>query len=37
MKILGLDIRRTEKALTPVPEYRGGWRRILEPFAGAWQ
>lgn len=27
----------SQKALTPVPDYRGGWRRILEPFAGAWQ
>lgn len=37
MQIFGLEIRRAEKALTPVPNYRGGWRRILEPFAGAWQ
>lgn len=35
MRIFGLEIKRAQ--LTPVPEYRGGWRRILEPFAGAWQ
>src|SRR5690606_32296828 len=37
MKILGLEIRRAEKQLTPISDYRGGWRRIMEPFAGAWQ
>lgn len=37
MRIFGLEVRRVEKALHPVPDYRGGWRRILEPFAGAWQ
>jgi HK97 family phage portal protein len=26
-----------QKALSPVANYRGGWRRITEPFAGAWQ
>lgn len=26
-----------EKALNPVPEHRGGWRSIMEPFTGAWQ
>lgn len=38
MKIFGLTITRT-KALnaTPVPASRNGWRRILEPFAGAFQ
>lgn len=36
MRIFGLDIRRTEKALHPVQE-RGGWRTIMEPFTGAWQ
>jgi len=25
------------KELTPVPDYRSGWRRILEPYSGAWQ
>lgn len=35
MRIFGLEIKRAQ--MTPVPEYRGGWRRILEPFAGAWQ
>lgn len=37
MKILGLEIRRVEKALHPVSEWRGGWHRILESFPGAWQ
>lgn len=37
MKLLGLDIRRQEKALAPVSAYRGGWTTILESFAGAWQ
>lgn len=38
MRIFGLDITRAKKSqLTPVPNYNGGWRRILEPFAGAWQ
>lgn len=37
MKILGLEIRRAEKALHTVPDYRHGWRTILEPFTGAWQ
>lgn len=44
MRFLGLEITRAGQALavqkaqlTPVPDYRGGWRRILEPFAGAWQ
>lgn len=35
MRIFGLEIKRAQ--LTPVPEGRGGWRRILEPFSGAWQ
>lgn len=25
------------KALTPVDTHHGGWRRILEPYTGAWQ
>lgn len=37
MRIFGLEIRRTEKALHAVSDYGGGWRRILEPFTGAWQ
>jgi HK97 family phage portal protein len=35
VRIFGLEI--TRKALNPVPQYSGGWRRILEPFTGAWQ
>lgn len=37
MKLFGLEIRRAEKALHAVSDWNGGWRRILEPFAGAWQ
>lgn len=37
MRIFGLEIGRVQKQLTPVPEHRGWWRRIIEPFAGAWQ
>lgn len=37
MKIFGLEVRRAEKALNPVNDWRGGWRTIHEPFAGAWQ
>jgi HK97 family phage portal protein len=37
MRIFGLEISRVKKALSPVADYRNGWRRILEPFAGAWQ
>lgn len=37
MKILGLEIRRAEKQLHAVSDWRDGWRRILEPFTGAWQ
>lgn len=36
MKIFGWEIGRA-KQLSPVPDYRSGWRRILEPFSGAWQ
>lgn len=36
MKIFGLEIRRSEKSLSAVPQ-RGGWRTIFEPFTGAWQ
>lgn len=37
MKIFGLEIRRAEKLLSPVNEYRNGWRTIYESFTGAWQ
>lgn len=30
-------LKRIAKALNPVPIVQNGWRRILEPFAGAWQ
>lgn len=36
-RFLGFFKRATATGLTPVPDSRGGWRRILEPFAGAWQ
>lgn len=40
MKILGLPIPFTgqqQKALNAVDHNRGGWMRIFESFAGAWQ
>ena len=41
MRIFGLEIKRAEKQLTPVADWRGGWgwggRTISEPFPGAWQ
>jgi HK97 family phage portal protein len=37
MRIFGLEIRRAEKALNAVSGWRDGWRRIMEPFTGAWQ
>lgn len=37
MRIFGLEITRAKKALSPVADYRSGWRRIFEPYAGAWQ
>jgi hypothetical protein len=41
MRLFGLSISRAkatdEKALSPVGQGRGGWYRIFEPFAGAWQ
>ncbi len=42
MRLFGLDIRRTKAAVNPVSwpttvTNLGGWRTILEPFAGAWQ
>lgn len=36
MKIFGFDITR-KKEMQTISDYRGGWRRILEPFTGAWQ
>lgn len=35
MRIFGLTIEHTQKALSAVPQR--GWYRIFEPFAGAWQ
>lgn len=29
--------KAAEKAMSPVNQGRGGWWRILEPYAGAWQ
>lgn len=39
MKLFGLEITRAgkEKAMSPASDYRGGWRRVFEPFTGAWQ
>ena len=37
MRLFGLEIKRVDKALTPVADWRGGWRVISEAFAGAWQ
>jgi len=41
MRLFGLNITRAratdEKAMSPVAQGRGGWYRIFEPFAGAWQ
>lgn len=37
MKIFGMEIKRAEKAMTPVADWRSGWRVISEPFTGAWQ
>lgn len=36
LSVLG-NAMTTQKALTPISDWRGGWHRILEPFAGAWQ
>ena len=36
MRIFGLNIGRKKEA-QPVPDYRRGWRSILEPYTGAWQ
>ncbi len=45
MRLFGFDIARAngplvstrEKSSTPINDWRGGWRTILEPFTGAWQ
>jgi HK97 family phage portal protein len=45
MRLFGFDIARAkgplvsarEKSMTPVNDWRGGWRTIFEPFTGAWQ
>lgn len=37
MKLFGMTISRSEKALHAVDGWRDGWRRILEPFSGAFQ
>ncbi|KFB10342.1 phage portal protein [Nitratireductor basaltis] len=40
MRVLGLPIPFTgerKKDLSPVNQNRGGWFRVLESFAGAWQ
>lgn len=37
MQIFGIEIKRAEKALTPLSNWRHGWRTITEPFTGAWQ
>lgn len=36
MRIFGLTIGR-RKSAQAVPDYRRGWRRIMEPYTGAWQ
>jgi HK97 family phage portal protein len=41
MRFFGLSISRakatSEKGMSPVSQGRGGWWRILESYAGAWQ
>jgi HK97 family phage portal protein len=39
MRVLGLDITRRQKAVSPAPVMprRGSWHTILESFGGAWQ
>lgn len=37
MRLFGLEIKRVEKALSPVANWRGGWRVIGESYPGAWQ
>jgi len=36
MQLFGFDITR-RKAISPVFDWRNGWRVISEPFSGAWQ
>jgi HK97 family phage portal protein len=37
MKIFGFEIGRKKELQTIEGQYRDGWRRIMEPFSGAWQ
>jgi len=37
MRIFGIEFSRARKALNAVPQSRGGWHVIHEPFTGAWQ
>lgn len=38
MRLLGFEIKRLEKALTPVSSRHGGWWPwVREPYTGAWQ
>lgn len=37
MRILGLEIKRADTALTPAPAHRSGWKTIMESFPGAFQ
>lgn len=37
LSALGTALAPQAKALAPVAENRGGWRTILESYAGAWQ
>lgn len=37
MRIFGLDISRSAKALNPIPLMRNGWRVITEANTGYWQ
>ena len=36
MRLFGFEIKRAP-VLNTVSGWRDGWRRIIEPFAGAWQ
>lgn len=40
MKLLGIEIRKASRVLSPVDDWgshRGFFSRVLEPFTGAWQ
>lgn len=37
MRLFGLEIKRAEKALTPISGWRDGWRSIVEANTGFWQ